>query len=130
MRYLFSFLLISVLLFSCKEEDKDYVSISGQWRCEETATDGIKSYIIDIEKSSSSDNVYAIYNFNNEGQEQKVFPYLVNDSLIIETQFIGTTTISTEGTGLVSSDKKTMQLQYYITNDMGTIEVLGNCTHL
>ncbi len=129
MKNLLMVLFVSVFVISCKEEPVEYTSISGQWRCEENSLNNSNAYIIDIEKSTSNNEMYAIYNFNNEGQEEKIFPILRNDTLIIEFQFIGSSTISVEGFGYISADKKTMQLQYQVTKNNGITEVLCNCTH-
>ena len=129
MKKLFGLLLISILFFSCKEEKKEYLSISGQWRVEENSSSSPKVYTIDIEKSTSSNNRYAIYNFNNSGQEEKIFPFLRNDTLFIDTQFIGSGTVSVEGLGFVSADKKSMRLEYDLTENTGTKSILSTCTH-
>ncbi len=129
MKQLFIFIFLSFVLLSCGEKDKTYLSISGQWRCEENSNNNIKFYTIDIEKSSADNNRYAIYNFNNAGVEERIFPTLQNDTLIIESQFIGSSVISTQGFGFVSSDKKSMRLEYSITKDLGTTDILCTCTH-
>jgi hypothetical protein len=129
MKQVLSLILMFFLLSNCKDKPTDYVSISGQWRCQEISNEN-NSYIIDIEKSSSSENTYAIYNFNQEGNEQKVFATLQNDTLFIETQFIGSSSKSVEGSSAVSIDKKTMQIDYFLTESFGTREITCNCTHL
>ncbi len=117
------------MLFACEEEAKEYLSISGQWRCEENTTGLPKVYTIDIEKSTSSDHRYVIYNFNNEGQDEKIYLLLRNDTLFIDTQFIGSGTVSVQGLGFVSADKKNMRLEYDITKSTGPRSILSTCTH-
>jgi len=129
MKKILNIIFIVFLLISCKKEPKEYSSISGQWRCEENSNTSPKVYTIDIEKSTSSNNRYAIYNFNNEGTEEKVYSLLRNDTLIIDAQFIGSGTISVEGFGFVSADKKTMRLEYELTEDIGVRSILSTCTH-
>ena len=129
MKNILGIFLLSFLLFSCEKESKEYLSISGQWRCEENTTGTAKVYTIDIEKSTADDNRYAIYNFNNLGEEEKIYPLLRNDTLIINTQFIGSGTFSVEGLGLISTDKKSMRLEYDLTEESGTRSILCTCTH-
>jgi len=129
MKKILNIIFIVFLLISCKKEPKEYSSISGQWRCEENSNTTPKVYTIDIEKSTSSNNRYAIYNFNNEGTEEKVYSLLRNDTLIIDAQFIGSGTISVEGFGFVSADKKTMRLEYELTEGTGVRSILSTCTH-
>jgi len=129
MKNLFGLILIIFLFFSCKEEPKEYLSISGQWRCEENSTSTPKVYTIDIEKSAAGNNRYAIYNFNNAGQEEKIYPFLRNDTLFIDLQFVGSGTVSVEGLGFVSADKKSMRLEYELTESSSIKSILSTCTH-
>ena len=122
--------ILSIVFFSCKEEKKEYVSISGQWRCEENSSSSPKVYTIEIERSSANNDRYAIYNFNNEGQEEKIYPYLRNDTLFIENQFIGSAQTSIEGIGIVSADKEIIRFEYSVIKLQETKQVLSTCQHL
>jgi len=122
--------ILSIVFFSCKEEQKEYVSISGQWRCEENSSSSLKVYTIEIEKSSANNDRYAIYNFNNEGQEERIYPYLRNDTLFIENQFIGSAQTSIEGIGIVSANKEIIRFEYSVIKLQETKQVLSTCQHL
>jgi len=124
------FIFLILFIFSCKDKNKDYTSITGSWRCEELGSLNSKVYTVDIEKSSSDETQYAIYNFYNKGYEEKIYMKLENDTFRIETQFIGATTVSVEGFGVSSSDFTTMTFQYTIYDDISTVDINANFTHL
>jgi len=66
----------------------------------------------------------------NKGYEEKIYMKLENDTFRIETQFIGATTVSVEGFGVSSSDFTTMTFQYTIYDDISTVDINANFTHL
>lgn len=128
MKQFLGLIFILFLFTNCEDDPVDYTTISGQWRCQELGNE-TKTYIIDIEKGSASDNNYAIYNFNKEGNEQRVFSLYRNDSLFIETQFIGTSSKSVEGHSVIAKDRKSMQINYYLIENNGTKTTSCDCTH-
>ena len=128
MKHILAVIIILTSIASCKKEKETSATISGQWRCTET-NNNAKTYIIDLEKSAST-SLYAIYNFNNSGYEQMVFASYQNDSLNIELQFIGTSSISVEGGAKIKADKTQMQIEYLVTDASGIKEVSCNCEHL
>ncbi len=115
---------------SCKKEDKEYTSISGQWRCDEQSPMGMSSFTIDIENSTHNSSIYAIYNINNKGHEERAFATLKDDSLIIESQFIGNTMVDIEGYGIITEDYKLMTLYYTTKSNEGVFDINAACTHM
>ncbi|GEM_PF-2428236 len=133
-RYIFKlvfFILVIVLLFSCNDEPNNYISISGLWRFEEIRDNGTEVYTVDICKSESDSTIFAVYNFYNFGNEEKIYIKVNSENEIsIELQFIGNSGIFVEGIGEAESDYKNIYLRYTIDNGIKKIDVNSHLTRL
>lgn len=123
--------LLFVVLFSCNDEPDNYISIAGLWRLEEIKENESVIYTVDIYKSESDSTIFLIHNFYNIGNEEKIFIKLnTNNKISIETQFIGSTGISVEGSGSADNDYRNITLEYTINDNIKLIDVSAFLTRL
>ncbi|MEA1874292.1 MAG: hypothetical protein U9N51_07695, partial [Bacteroidota bacterium] len=88
-------------------------------------------YTVDICKSESDSTVYAIYNFYNSGNEERIYIEInSNKEISIEPQFVGNSGISVEGSGEVENDYKKIFLNYTIDSGTKVIDINSILTRL
>ncbi len=109
-------LLPLLVAASCDERPENvYTNIEGVYTCNErSAHDGIRNFLVEIDKVQAEQNLYIIDNFHNLGDNQFIRAELVGDTLFINNQIIENLTVN--GRGAVSSDFKQIEFTY-ITYD-------------
>lgn len=109
------FFTIMIVFTSCDETLFSADTIDGTWLCTETHEDlGERTYYVDINyKPGDSSQVY-IYNFlglsNDITTNLKVTATITNSTLTIPKQYIDSHEV--EGSGEISSNKKTITIEY------------------
>lgn len=130
-KIMFLISIIGLFFTSCEKdddkEDKVYTSVAGRWSCVEN---GSLPYEVDIE-TIEKDSIYVISNFHQIGFsiDNFVFADLIGMKLILESATIGDISIL-DGVGEISSDYKTINFEYTISQNLGDKIIYATYTRL
>ncbi len=117
------FAACAVIIFACEKQEKGkiYETPQGAWTAEMTSTQSVYTkYLVEIDKVKSSDDLYIISNFNNQGISEFLYANLRGDSLFIENQSISGIFIN--GKGRFNEEFNRLSLTY--SADDGSVEIV------
>ena len=104
-----------------------YTSIVGSWHCSESTIYGSKNYLVDIDRKRTDTTQFLLSNFYNQGDNEFIYAHLNGSTLTISQQQI-VNQIVKSGTGIVSSDFKTITFDCNIYDGSSEIKVHSVCS--
>lgn len=116
----FSALLLAMLpiIFASSCEEKPvivFTSIEGNYSCSEnSAHEGVRKYIVEIDNVISQENLYIIANFHNLGDNEFLYAEYRSDTLYINNQQISNLVVN--GKGAINKELNRIEFSY-ITDD-------------
>jgi hypothetical protein len=118
-KIIFSLLLATILLSSCKkEEETGTTDISGIWKCSDNASSNnvfdAQSYPVKISKIN--DTLYTVSNFANLGENNTVKICIISDNIKVKQCKIDQYFV--KGTGIYKSTENKISINYYLDNEL------------